>query len=104
MSAHSRRSFLTTSAGLAAGATFVATQRGAAAAGLAPTNGAPPANDPSGTVADMAPIDTAGLGGAVLYIRDAASGAVVLMDEQGEQAFVDPSLVDAIARAAGTKG
>ncbi len=91
MSGFTRRSFLASSAGAAAGAAVLATP-GSAGAGQ------------SAAAADASPVDTGHVDGAVIYVRDAATGGVLIMHGEQEVEVTDPALVAALARATNTKG
>lgn len=93
-----RRSFLTTTAGVAAGAAGAAvlTTPGQAGAAIARRSGA---GSPRDTGAEPSAAELDGASGAVVYIRDAAAGAVVIMQGEHEVVVTDRSLVAAVAHA-----
>lgn len=101
MTGHSRRAFLTSTAGLAAGAAFIGTNRIASASPRSgsPTPGAAPGKPADAPGGQPARGDTAAITDTVVYVRDASTGAVVIMTGDKEQTVVAPALVAAIARA-----
>jgi hypothetical protein len=88
----SRRLFLGSTAGAAAGAALLATQTLPSSAATKPDGTTLPTDNPTDTD------DISGVG-TMFYVRDAAAGEVVIMHDHHETVVKDRKLVASLARA-----